>query len=482
MPLTSDTALYDLQARTVLDGGVLYRDAVEPNFPGVVWLHLALRSLLGWSSEAIRIVDLLFVGCACILLVRSTNPSNNRASVLGLLAMAAFYLSRNEWCHCQRDSWMLLPIAGALLLRSRSLQVVPQQQAPHAVLRRLMAIGEGILWGVAFWIKPHVALSVIAVAAWSIWITAHKVQQIRRELFVLAGVILCAIPGIVWLVQTNAWSSFVEMQSDWNPEYLKAGAERRSWAKVFQLVQRFHPWYLIHVLSVPLAIRDLMVRDFRTQNSRVPIPHPGLLAVTYLSWFAQASLLQHAMDYIQVPPVLLGIAFLSARNWQSDPIPRLVSVGCFLAIALLASPQLRPERVQLWAQCFRDGSSTELRSRLSHGRQPSWNDLENVVSFLRDKDVEQGEFTSWNVHSIHAYTSLNLRPSTRYPCASILTELFPSHREEIRDTVASCGHKFVLTNADERPMSTTLTMSEAEFPWNLPVIYESGPFQLRSPE
>lgn len=477
MPLTSDTALYDLQARTVLDGGVLYRDAVEPNFPGVIWLHLGLRSLIGWSSEAIRVVDLLIVGGACLLLSRQPNHPVTRVSVLGFLAMAMFYLSRNEWCHCQRDSWMLLPVAGALLLRSNSLRLQEPAVKQSATLRPFALMTEGILWGVAFWIKPHVAIVVIAIALWSLWISSSKVRQLRRESLVLAGVLLCAVPGILWLVQTTAWPSFIEMQSEWNPEYLKAGAERRSWTRIILLIQRLHPWYLVHIVAIPLALLDLTGRRSSQtvpQTSDCPLHH-RLLAITYLSWFAQASLLQHSMDYIQVPPLLLAIAFLAVRPWQSDPILRLVTVGCFLTLALLASPQLRPERVQLWTQCFREGSSTKLRDQLAHGRQPSWNDLENVVTFLKSRRVEQGEFTSWNVHSIHAYTSLNLRPSTRYPCASILTELFPSHSQQIRDTVASCGHRYLLTNADEQPLSAS------EYPWNLPVVYESGPFQIRVP-
>ena len=50
MPLTDDTTLYDLQARNLMQGGVMYRDIFEPNLPGVVWVHIAIRSLLGTSS------------------------------------------------------------------------------------------------------------------------------------------------------------------------------------------------------------------------------------------------------------------------------------------------------------------------------------------------------------------------------------------------------------------------------------------------
>ena len=44
-----------------MQGDVLYRDALENNLPGMLWLHVAVRSLLGWSSEVLRLVDLLVV-------------------------------------------------------------------------------------------------------------------------------------------------------------------------------------------------------------------------------------------------------------------------------------------------------------------------------------------------------------------------------------------------------------------------------------
>ena len=64
MPLTSDTVLYDLQARNILDGGVMYRDILEPNLPGAVWIHLLVRSIAGWSLEVMRCADLFIVAAA----------------------------------------------------------------------------------------------------------------------------------------------------------------------------------------------------------------------------------------------------------------------------------------------------------------------------------------------------------------------------------------------------------------------------------
>src|SRR5581483_4351069 len=63
MPLTNDAEMYDLQAHLLRQGGVLYRDVLEPNLPGVVWVHYMVRSLFGERSEALKFFDLaVFAG------------------------------------------------------------------------------------------------------------------------------------------------------------------------------------------------------------------------------------------------------------------------------------------------------------------------------------------------------------------------------------------------------------------------------------
>ena len=122
LPLNSDTSLYDVQARSVLSGGVAYRDIVEPNLPGALWIHLAIRPVIGWSSEAMRLFYLAVFATSVLLLVRvvrSLEPGRWQSA--GIAAVAGlFYVSMNEWCHCQRDLWMLLPVGVALNIRMQN--------------------------------------------------------------------------------------------------------------------------------------------------------------------------------------------------------------------------------------------------------------------------------------------------------------------------------------------------------------------------
>src|SRR5262249_35227644 len=148
MGLDSDATQWDLCTRTVLHGGVLYRDAFENNLPGMLWLHAAVRSLLGWSTAALRAADLLLVAAAVWLLVRQVPAAAGSAARVGLAAvLALFYFSTSEWCHCQRDTWMLPAALLALTLRQRQARRLTERAVTG------WAFVEGVLWGSAFWVK-----------------------------------------------------------------------------------------------------------------------------------------------------------------------------------------------------------------------------------------------------------------------------------------------------------------------------------------
>ncbi len=179
------------------------------------------------------------------------------------------------------------------------------------------------------------------------------------------------------------------------------------------------------------------------------------------------------MDYIQVPPVLLGIAFLASRRWALAIEVRRLAVVLGLVLATLNSRQLDFSRLNLWATCLREGSSPSVQQKLAHGNLPNWTDLDQVTQFLKSQNVQQGDVTSWNVHTIHVYRALDLKPSTRFPCVSILKELFPSRSADILNCVSACGQRFVVTNRAESQVNP------GEFPWNLPVVFKSGQLEVR---
>jgi hypothetical protein len=69
-PLWCDITLYDIAARNLLQGGAHYRDVFDTNLPGYVWILTAIRGVLGFSTVALRCVDLAFLAATVLVIDR----------------------------------------------------------------------------------------------------------------------------------------------------------------------------------------------------------------------------------------------------------------------------------------------------------------------------------------------------------------------------------------------------------------------------
>lgn len=473
MPVNSDVALFDVQAAEVLQGGTLYRDIVEPNLPGIVWIHLLIRSLAGWSSEAIRLVDLIVFAGLTVLLAPLISNRRGRAAFCCLAVL--FYVSCNEWCHCQRDTWMLLPAAAATRLRFWRIQNVKNLSTGGL---RAAAVAEGVCWGAAFWIKPHVAIPAgfIILSGWFL----QRQQRGADVASVIAGGILAGLPGIAWLISSGTWPHFWDMMLNWNPEYLEAGRSRQSPDRWLMMFYRFHPWWCVHLVALPLSAatlrKALTAETVRGQDRdhRSAI----LLAGLYIGWLIQSLLLQHAMDYIHVPAMVLGLLLIAQHRWNLDHSLRRMVVGAFVLLAILASPILKPERVAWWPRCFTEGSSHEVRAVLAHGNFPAWQDLQKISEYLQAQNVRDGQLTCQNVHSVHLFRELQIQPATRFWSVGILQELFPGRADAIERAVWESPTRFVVTESGESKLADGPLPNR--FPWNLPVVFQSGTYRVHA--
>src|SRR5438067_3855087 len=124
MPLWCDATLYQVAARNVLQGGVHYRDVFDTNPPGFVWLMCPIYAAFGPCPEALRTIDLLIVGTITVLLLRWARAAGaGRADLAWAAAgVASFYPRSSEFCHIQRDLWILLPAVRATVYRLRRVE------------------------------------------------------------------------------------------------------------------------------------------------------------------------------------------------------------------------------------------------------------------------------------------------------------------------------------------------------------------------
>jgi hypothetical protein len=497
MPLAPDVNLYDLCARNVLRGGVHYRDVFDNNLPGIVWIHAVVRSVVGWRSEALRAFDFLVLAAIVWLLTRwlLAQGRSPAVQVWTAVALFAFYFSTSEWCHCQRDTWMLLPALLALHLRRIQLSN-PTESRPLA-----KSLLEGLCWGAAFWIKPFVAVpAFLAWLASAVWCRrqGRSFGSIRLDTTgLLAGGLVAGGLGGAWLKATGAWMDFWDIFLNWNAEYYRYGRARAASSTLAQdFYLRSMPWLILHGLAVPIAL--VTIGRGLAGKARSSNPNDGpasfLLAVFYLGWLGQAVFLQNLADYVYVPPMLLAIAVLAGVPLGARlPRVRWVLIAGFCLLAAWLHPALRPGRLALWPRCWQEGSSPANRNGLALLGVTDWEQLDRVRAFLAEQRVQDGELVCFSGYTISLYMQLDVAPPMRYWYFDVHFHQYPRHQVLLREALLASRPRWVVSDlqalldtwhwkADGTgpiPLPDDFPAAHRqEYPWSLPIVNRAGRYAV----
>lgn len=470
MPPWCDLTLYDVAARNIMSGGVHYRDVFDTNLPGFVWTLVGIRRIFGPSTEAVRLIDLAIVGTICVVLARlaKAGGATRRGLAWFAVGVAAYYPFTTEFCHTQRDVWMLLPALFALCLRLRRIT-----REPLATPRTFWdGWREGLLWGVAVWIKPHVMFPALCVWLISMRWLPRGAQSARRTIrndFLgnLAGGSLLGIAGVAWLVLTGTWKEFLEVFLKWNSHYMQSVFDEFAMRAADQLFY-FVPWSFLQPLAILFAILDLTRGRFGSPNTTAPpyyflrlfpawLEEPTalrraqmvrtLLAALYLGWVAQSLIVQRRFHYVHVPETLLMFAIFATRSWATTAVGlSYLVLSSGLQLWIESSPQFKQfikntekswpavqeyfpkhplaesKRMAQWGNCWRsDLSVVEYRQRsdavaLLYGSFPSVGVVEigEVADYLRTQNVRDGEVLCWHDSPHAVYLELGIKPQFRF--------------------------------------------------------------------
>jgi hypothetical protein len=495
MPVWCDVHGYDLCARNVLSGGVHYRDRFENNFPGILWAHLAVRSLLGWSSEAIRAADLVVVTLLAALLGAWWLWAGRRAALaLGTAAtLLGFYFATSESCHFQRDTLMLLPAVGALWLRRRQLHALadPSVAAPRLILE---GMAEGMMWGAGIWLKPFVLLP--ALVTWLVSMKMAPPGPTRGRLFLgtvglLGGGLLAGGLGIGLLWAMGSWPDFLDVMLVWNRDYL--GPVRWEIRLRSFFWSPFWPWPMTQLLAVPLAAWTVFAA-FTFPRSRAPGPSETLLSACYLGWVIQALALQREWTYVTVPAVMLAITVVAGCVRLHRPIAVAI-VLVFLLAAARQHPAARGERLALWFRCAHERSRPDLRRLLALEESPDWPSLDRVAAFLREQAIADGDLLCYHVHAVVLYSDLGLEPRTRFVFPEYYLKNYRRQHSVIAADLQRSSPLFVVTHLESAGLTwdridrllpegaqavpvVLPTRHDDVRPWSEPVVFRAGPYAV----
>ncbi len=489
MPLTNDAQMYDLQVRLLANGGTLYRDILEPNLPGVVWIQSLVRTALGWSSDVLRGFDLLVFAGVLFLVDRWFRALNwSTAGRFGLLTVCwVFYVSQSEWCHCQRDSWLSLPVLSALACRRHLVETMETKKSSRIFA---CAFGEGIFWGLAVWLKPHILIP--AALVWGVfqWLNRPGMRVLWDLAGMLIGGLIVGGFGSLWMIQAGCWEPFWQTMREWNPRYFAAGREHWTLPRLAAMIWRLSPWIFVHIPAAVIAVRSLLKAGRSAKPDR-PAVLQAMLAACYLGWTVQAFLLQHLFDYIHVPPMFLAILIVAVplQKTLGSAWGRPLAVSLAVLI-ILASPMFRPGRAELWQTCLTTKANPQLYSELAVLPNPDWQDLDRVARFLAKQKPASGDVCCFHSDLVSLYNRLGLLPPTRFVYVQETLIFFPDRQEQILDRLRASSARFVATDmrsARLTPEQIDRLVSPAyqhalqqpaskprPYPWGDPIVFRSG--------
>jgi hypothetical protein len=468
MPLWVDCYLFDICARALLRGEVVYREFFLHGPPGMMLTVTGIRSLVGWRSEALRLVDLGIVTAVIVLWVRFCFPAraSSAARAWAGIAMFLLYVGMTEWCHCQVDGWMLLPTVGALAMRLGQVSALRHARAPRILG---MATLEGLLWSWALLMKPFVLIPALGAWLAGLWCLANS-RWTKAVLLDMMGLFVGAVCVFgftaLWLVASSNWPYFWEASfSTWNRDYYETSSS------LLERLQKIAPllgyWGTLEWLTVGMALWMLVW------------PREGfqpVVAAFYLGWFVESNFLQRQAPYQVLPAIMLGIGLLTQYSWT-----RWIVITTILAWTVLAHPLLNRHRLELWSRCWREGSTPAMRNALTidpgNFVAPDWLNLAAMAGDLRSRGVKDRELTCCALSATSLYWTLDVKPSTRFIELHATLVQFPGHEAEIRNEVFASSQRYVVNDLDQIQIRFDPKLW-GPFPFDLPEMHRQGRYVL----
>src|SRR5262249_55166074 len=208
-------------------------------------------------------------------------------------------------------------------------------------------------------------------------------------------------------------------------------------------------WNLLHIVAPWIALFQIGRAIVQGRASTGADHSRALFAGCYLGWLGQAVFLQHPHAYVAVPATLLAWTLvLGAAAGLQARWPRRATL-CVLAscvgMAAVTHPLLSLQRLALWPRCWREGSSAELRNRLTLTKDvhtPGWAALEKVARFLAVQRIEDHELTCYSNSTHPLYLMLDIEPAVPIMHLDSWVAFYPDHLQQLRDLIADSAHRY----------------------------------------
>lgn len=398
---------YLLEAgRALADGGVLYRDFVDPN-PPLIMLLMSIPARISNATGAHLFTTFHFLVLACALasfltmrrlLARAPEPLASRRDRV-LLPFALFQLGLAYWNEFgQREH--LFVIAAMPFFVARALRWEGEAfRARHNTLARHMALA--LVAGIGACIKPHFFLVPLAMEI-AFAIAHRRVRTLfAAEMWAFAAV---PIAYLAWM-----WLGSEPVRTEYFGRWLPF------FASTYYAMNTDLPraWKIAPNLVVPAAFALVIARRASGPAARFAAGWLGAAAGALAAFVAQENgFTYHIIPYAAAWMMLLGVLLATIPlGWSGARAVSPAMVGLLAATGIVLWP--------LWPNAWPD------RGAFAHARERAavierWSRPGDAVLILSPSLL----------YAFPMVRAMDRRPATRFGCLFMLGGLYGDVRGE----------------------------------------------------
>lgn len=320
-----DQGIYAVVARSVLEGGMPYREAWDFKPPGIYLIYALSRALLGPGQWGIRLFEVAGLGAMVLGLVLLAKRWWGEGRI-GLLAAAMATL-----VHAQLDFWHTAqPESFGGMLTVWGLVVGTRDGPPRRRVWRW--VGAGLLFGCAGLLKPPLAGggAVLALFAavevgWphsdardgsprAAWLNRLRGISLRQALLPIGAVLLGGVVPfalcLAWFWARGALGPLHDTLLVFTPHYTALGWEERSFLAM--LYQAFAQWLVSYSSLLAVGLLALLAAGRTFWRRRGVALLLSVIAMQLVGVALQGKYFPY--HYAAVWPVT---ALLAALGWWS---------------------------------------------------------------------------------------------------------------------------------------------------------------------
>lgn len=264
-----DQGIYALVSRTLLEGGMPYRDAFDFKPPGIFVIYAAARLLSGsaeWGIRALEVAGLLAMVAAMVSLAERAWEDRTAGWLAGALT-ALVHAQLEFWHTAQPESFGgMLSILGVWL-------VCPRAKVEGRTPSGARLVAAGIAFGAAGLLKPPLAGGGVVLGLWAA-VRARRaggdLQATLRPLaLVFVGGVLPVAACLAWFKARGALDALHETLFVFTPHYTELSWRDRTLRGM--LYQSLTEW-LVNYSSVVTLGLALGLATWRTAWRRPLVP------------------------------------------------------------------------------------------------------------------------------------------------------------------------------------------------------------------